>query len=107
MIFNDRVHVTLKEKRYVNGTMTTLTLLEEFVPGVVTFTDSQLDPAGRTSSRLRIFLSPFAFEIPPKPEDRILVLSWRQFTHLSVEGIVEPHYQNGRLHHYEINAKAV
>lgn len=107
MIFNDRVHVTLKEKQFVNGTMHTATVFADFVPGVVTFTDSQLDSAGRTSSRLQIFLSPFAFTIPPMPAVGLLLLAWKQFTHLSVEGIVEPHYQNGRLHHYEINAKAV
>lgn len=110
MIFNDQVSVTLKEKQIVGGTATFVTVFQGDVPGIVTFLDSQtaFDPAGgKISSRLRIFLSPFAFLIPPSPATGALVLAWRQFTNLVVEGIVEPHYLSGRLHHYEILAKAV
>lgn len=110
MIFNDKVYVTLKEKQMASGTANMVTIFSGYVPGVVTFLDSGtvFDPAGgKVSSRLKIFLSPFAFTIPPMPAANILVLAWRQFLSLTVEGIVEPHYLNGRLHHYEIIAKAV
>lgn len=110
MIFNDKVNVTLKEKKFVNGTQTTVTVFQGDVPAIVTFLDSatKFDPAGgKVSSRLQIVLSPFAFEIPPMPATGLLVLTYRQFTSLTVDGMVEPHYQNGRLHHYEIIAKAV
>lgn len=110
MIFNDKVNVTLREKRFVNGTQTTVVAFQGDVPGIVTFLDSAttFDPAGgKVSSRLRVFLSPFAFTLPPMPATGLLTLSWKQFTNLYVEGIVEPHYQSGRLHHYEILAKAV
>lgn len=109
MIFNDKVNVTLKEKKIVGGTQTTVTVFQGDVPGIVTFLDSKtaFDPAGgKTSSRLKIFLSPFAFVIPPMPAVGLVVLTYRQFTSLTVEGIVEPHYQSGRLHHYELIAKA-
>lgn len=33
-------------------------------------------------------------------------MSWGPFTAINVEGMVEPHYLNGRLHHYEIIAAA-
>lgn len=110
MIFNDKVNVTLRAKQFVNGTQTTVTVFQGDVPAIVTFLDSAtaFDAAGgKVSSRLRIVLSPFAFEIPPMPATGLVVLTYRQFTSLSVDGIVEPHYQNGRLHHYEIIAKAV
>lgn len=110
MIFNDNIHVTLREKRFVNGTQTTVVAFSGDVPGVVTFLDSAtaFDPAGsRISSRLRVFLSPFAFTLPPMPATELLTLKWRQFTNLIVDGIVEPHYLAGRLHHYELLAKAV
>ncbi|MCH9736131.1 MAG: hypothetical protein K0U78_16525 [Actinomycetia bacterium] len=110
MIFNDSVGVILKEKQYVGGTQNTVTIFDDDVPGIVTFLDSAsaFDAAGgKTSSRLKIFLSPFAFEIPPMPATDTLILSWKHFSHLTVDGIVEPHYQNRRLHHYEIMAKAV
>lgn len=110
MIFNDKVNVTLKEKRTVNGTVTTVTVFQGNVPAIVTFLDSAIkfDPAGgKISSRLQIVLSPFAFEIPPVPASGLVVLMYRQFTSLAIDGWVEPHYQNARLHHYEIIAKAV
>lgn len=110
MIFNDKVNVTLKEKKFVGGTQTTVTVFQGDVPGIVTFLDSKttFDPAGgKVSSRLKIFLSPFAFVIPPMPATGLLVLAWRQFTSLTLEGMVEPHYQQGRLHHYELIAKTV
>lgn len=110
MIFNDTVNVTFKERRVVSGSATFVTVFQGDVPGIVTFLDSAIafDPASaKISSRLRIFLSPFAFTIPPMPASGVLVLAWKQFTNLSVEGIVEPHYLSGRLHHYEILAKAV
>lgn len=108
MIFNDHVNVTLREKRFVGGTMTTVVAFQGDVPGVVTFLDSATSPqGGKISSRLRVFLSPFAFTLPPMPATGSLTLSWRQFTNLLVDGIVEPHYQSGRLHHYEILARAV
>lgn len=106
MIFNDQVHVTLKEKQYVNGTATTVTIFDSLVPGIVNFVDSETGSDSKISSRLKIFLSPFAFAIPPM-RDRILTLAWKQFTNLLVEGIAEPHYLNGRLHHYEIDVKSV
>lgn len=90
--------------------MTTITLFSGPVPGIVTFLDSKtaFDPAGgKISARLQIFLSPFAFEIPPMPASGLLVLAYKQFQSLTIDGMVEPHYQNGRLHHYEIMAKAV
>lgn len=105
MIFNDRVNVTLKEKRFVGGTQTTVVVFDGKVPGIVTFLDSD-NQANRTSARLRIFLSPFAFELPPMPASELLILSWKQFAHLTVDGIVEPHYINSRLDHYEILARA-
>ncbi|WP_304114559.1 hypothetical protein [Mycolicibacterium bacteremicum] len=110
MIFNDRVNVTLKEKKFVGGTQTTVTVFSGDVPAIVTFLDSAttFDAASaKVSSRLRIFLSPFAFAIPPMPASGLVALTWKQFTSLTIDGMVEPHYQNGRLHHYEILAKAV
>lgn len=109
MIFNDRVNVTLKEKVFVNGTAKFVEVFNGPVPGIVTFLDSKtvFDPAGnKTSSRLQIVLSPFAFEIPAVPAAGTLSLSYKNFSSLIVDGAVEPHYQNGRLHHYEIIAKA-
>ncbi|MCB0931051.1 MAG: hypothetical protein KDB71_04025 [Mycobacterium sp.] len=106
MIFNDRVNVTLKEKRFIGGTASTVVVFDGPVPGIVTFLDSDSE-ANRASARLQIFLSPFAFVLPPMPAKELLVLSWKQFTHLTVDGIVEPHYINSRLHHYKILAKAV
>ncbi|WP_156525918.1 hypothetical protein [Mycobacterium adipatum] len=110
MIFNDVVNVTLKEKRTVSGTATFVTIFSGPVPGVVTFLDSgtTFDPAGgKTSSRLQIILSPFAFTIPPNAGSSALVMAWGPFTALSPEGAVEPHYLRGRLHHYEMIAKAI
>jgi len=110
VIFNDKVNVTLREKKLVGGTQQTVTVFQGDVPAIVTFLDSTttFDPAGgKKSSRLQIFLGPFAFSIPPMPAAGLLVLTWKQFTSLTVEGIVEPHYLRGRLHHYEITAKAV
>ena len=108
MIFNDIVNVTLKERHSVAGTATFVVVFQGPVPGVVTFLDSNttFDPAGgKTSSRLQIFLSPFAFQIPPGAG--LLTMAWGPFTALSPDGAVEPHYLRGRLHHYEILAKAV
>ncbi|WP_071888521.1 hypothetical protein [Mycolicibacterium fortuitum] len=110
MIFNDKVNLTLKEKRTVNGTMTTVVVFQGDVPAIVTFLDSKtaFDPAGgKISSRLRIVLSPVAFEIPPMPASGLVVVTYRQFTSLTIDGMVEPHYLNGRLHHYEFLARAV
>lgn len=106
MIFNDRIGVVLKEKKLVGGTLTTVTIFDGKVSGIATFLDSTSD-SHRTSSRLKIFLSPFGFNIPPNPASELLILSWKQFANLTVDGIVEPHYINSRLHHYEILAKAV
>jgi hypothetical protein len=110
VIFNDKVNVTLKEKKFVGGTQTTVTVFQGDVPAIVTFLDSKttFDPASaKVSSRLQIVLSPFAFELPPMPATGIVVLTYRQFTSLVIDGMVEPHMQNGRLHHYEILAKAI
>lgn len=110
MIFNDTVNVTLKEKRTVAGTATFVTIFQGPVPGIVSFLDSNttFDPSGgKTSSRLQIILSPFAFSIPPNAGSSALVMAWGPFTALSPDGAVEPHYLRGRLHHYEILAKAV
>lgn len=106
MIFNDRVNVTVKEKRFVSGTQSTVVVFDGCVPGIVTFLDSSSE-GHRPSARLKIFLSPFAYDLPPMPSPELLILAWKQFLHLSVDGIVEPHYVNSRLHHYEILAKAV
>lgn len=62
--------------------------------------------SAKVSSRLRIFLSPFGFTIPPNAP-QLITMSWRQFATLTVDGIVEPHYLGTRLHHYEIIARAV
>lgn len=108
MIFNDSVNVTLKEAVIVDGTARFNTVFNGPVPGIVTFLDSAttFDAAGgKSHSRLKIFLSPFAFAIPADARS-VLVLGWKHFDHLLPEGMVEPHYARRRLHHYEIIAKA-
>lgn len=108
MIFHDTVNVTLKEAEIVDGTARFNTVFDGPVPGVVTFLDSKttFDPVGsKRNSRLQIFLSPFAFEIPADA-GKLVVLGWKNFNHLLIEGMVEPHYIRRRLHHYEIIAKA-
>lgn len=110
MIFNDTVNVKLYEKQFVGGTQKNVLVFEGPVSGRVSFLDSKttFDPAGgKTSSRLQIVLSPFAFVIPPNVGQTGLTMAWGPFTGLFPEGWVEPHYLNGRLHHYEMIAKAV
>lgn len=82
--------------------------VERTVQGLVTFLDSSklLNFAGGTqlvSSRLRIYLSPYGDAIPASG----VSLAWKQFTNLTVEGLVEPHYIRGRLHHYECVARSL
>lgn len=79
------------------------------VNGIVTWFDSAsvLDTAGnRLLSRVQIILSPFDKVIPPNVGDK-LSLAWGPFTALRPDGAVEPHYLRGRLHHYEVVAKAL
>lgn len=109
MIFSDRVTVILKEKKFVAGTATFVEVFRGPVPGIVTTLAPSVtfDPTGnKVHSRLQIFLSPFGFDIPPMPASSNFSMSWGPFTAINVEGMVEPHYLNGRLHHYEIIAAA-
>lgn len=105
MIFRDRVNVSCREKKFVDGTAKLKVVFKGVVPAVVTFVDSSGSPSN-VSSHLRIFLKPFAYGIPPNASTDI-VLSWRNWNNLMPDGAVEPIYRNGRLSHYEILAKAV
>jgi hypothetical protein len=110
MIFRDRVNVTLKEKKFVAGTLEFVTVFDDLVPGIVTFMDSNVtfDPTGTggVSSRLRIFLKPFSYQIPPNASSNV-AFAWGPWENLTPDGAVELHYRNGRLDHYEVLAKAV
>ncbi|BCP05635.1 hypothetical protein [Mycobacterium paraintracellulare] len=109
MIFTDKVHVQLKEKIFVAGTATFIVVYDGYVPGIVTTLspDITFDPAGeKVHSRLQIFLAPFDDVIPPNASSSTLVMSWGPFSSISPDGMIEPHYLNGRLHHYEMIATA-
>lgn len=105
MIFRDRVDISCREKRFLDGTAQLDVVFEGVVPAIVTFVDSSGSPSN-VSSRLRIFLKPFAYKIPPNASTDI-VLSWMNWNNLMPDGAVEPIYRNGRLSHYEFLAKAV
>lgn len=94
MIFTDKVTLT------VSG-------VDRTVYGTVTFMDTSkvVNTIGENlfGSRFRIYLSPFGDPIPA----RNVTVSWKQFTGMVVEGLIEPHYRRGRLHHYECVARTV
>jgi len=110
VIYPDRVNVILRERKMVAGTATFVEVFNGLVPAIVTFMDSNLtfDPSsgGKLSSRLRIILKPFSYKIPPNVGTNVTI-SWKEWTSLQPDGAVELHYFRGRLHHYEILAKAV
>lgn len=109
MIFRDRVKVVCGEKRLVAGTakLKPKPVFDGVVPAIVTFVDSSGSPGpSHVSSRLKIYLKPFAYQIPPNTSSD-MILSWKSWTHLLPDGPVEFIYRNGRLSHYEILAKAV
>lgn len=105
MIFRDRIEVSCREKRFVDGTAKLKVVFKGAVPGKVTFLDSSGSP-NTVGSRLRIYLKPFAYTIEPNTSTDI-VMSWGPWKNLMPDGAVELIYRDGRLTHYEILAKAV
>lgn len=105
MIFRDRIAVSCRERRFVAGTAKLKEVFKGTVPGKVTFVDSSGSP-NTVSSRLRIYLKPFKYEIKPNTSTDI-VLSWGPWKNLIPDGAVELIYKNGRLSHYEFLAKRV
>lgn len=110
MIHHDTITVRLQVKVGENSAGQPIyDTVTRQVNGTVTWLDSaaMIDLAGnRLQSRLRIILSPFDKAIPPNVGDK-LTLSWGPFGTLYPDGAVEPHYLRGRLHHYEVIAKAL
>lgn len=110
MIYRDTITVGLKVKigtSPIGSPIYDVTTRQ--VNGSVTWLDStsMVDLAGnRLRSRLRIILSPFDKVIPPDIGNN-LTLAWGPFAVLYPDGAVEPHYLHGRLHHYEVIAKAL
>jgi hypothetical protein len=109
MIFPDTVTVSLRARHEVPGGGYDYTWTDYQVPGLVTFLDSSttFDTASNiTRSRLKIVLSPFAVEIPANSGQSVM-FAWGPYNSLSPDGAVERHVLRGRLHHYEVIAKAV
>jgi hypothetical protein len=110
VIYHDTVHVHLKIQTGENALgQPTYDVVDKTVPGTVTYLDSAqvFDVAGnRMRSRLLIVLSPFDTPIPPDIGDKLTV-DYREFKGLIPDGAVEPHYLHGRLHHYELVARAM
>lgn len=107
MIFSDKVRVKLKEKKMVAGTMTTVVVFDGYTRGVVTTLkpESTFDSStNKVNSRLRVFLAPFSERIKPTATATDLEMVWGPFTKISPDGMIEPQYLNGRLHHYEMFA---
>lgn len=104
MIFADKVKVILKEKRIVGGTATFVIVFEGYTRGTVTTLSPEVIAATTVKSRLRVFLAPFSQLIKPTATSSDLEMAWGPFTKISPDGMVEPHFLSGRLHHYEMFA---
>lgn len=106
MIFPEKIELAIQTKVQKPGGAIDTVIVNRTVQGVVTFLNSErvINILGGTAlldSRFRIYLSPYGEPIPAKS----VSLSWRDFTNLTVEGLIEPHYLRGRLHHYECVAR--
>lgn len=107
MIFPDQVTLRIATRIDLGGGAYDTVFTNRTVQGIVTFLDSSVVQAFSGSqifsSRFRIYLSPYGEAIPAKD----VTMSWKDFTGLIVEGLIEPHYLRGRLHHYECIARSV
>lgn len=110
MIYRDTVHVTYRAATGdtdAHGNQITAAV-DADVPAIVWPLDTDLTVdtnQSRVSTRYRMALAP-TVDLPTNVGTTV-TLSWGDYPQMYVDGAIEHHRINGRLHHYELTSKTV